>query len=109
MFSVTTGRQLITEQLGHLKWHQDIGYISADRTSSFCADAQNLVGLMDQPIDQETLESFFIQQFYCDFLWIEATPDLLSMPWIYAFKEQILNYRLDSMIPIIILGYQKTL
>jgi hypothetical protein len=102
--SVAVGRELITQQLGALQWHQDIGYLTADQTA-VCAGAQNLGSLIDQPIDQESLETFFIQRFYCDFLWIEATDSLLAMPWIYAFEKQLINYHVEKMIPIVILTY----
>ena len=103
--SVAVGRELITQQLGALQWHQDIGYLTADQIA-ICAGAQNLGSLIDQPIDQESLETFFIQRFYCDFLWIEATDSLLAMSWIYAFEKQLLNYHVDKMIPIVILTYR---
>lgn len=103
--SIAIGRELIIQQLGALQWHQDIGYLTANRTA-VCTGAQNLGLLIDQPIDQEVLETFFIQRFYSDFLWIEATDSLLAMPWIYAFEKQLLNYHVDQMIPIIILTYR---
>lgn len=102
--SVLIGRELILQQLKALKWHQDIGYISTMNTT--ITEAENIVNLIGQPIDQDSIESFFIDRFYYDFLWIEGTQDLMAMPWIYIFEQQILHYRIDQMIPIITINYQ---
>ena len=52
---------------------------------------------------QEKLEEFFIDSFYYDLIWIEHTTQLFSMPWIETFEQQLLAYKLDTMIPIIII------
>lgn len=105
--SVLVGRELILQQLRALKWHQDVGYISTINTASI--EAESIVDLIGQPIDQDSVESFFIDQFYYDFLWIEGTRDLMAMPWIYIFEQQILHYRIDQMIPIITVNYQTSI
>lgn len=103
--NIQVGRELIMQQLSALQWHQNIGYVTSDQ-KSVCTGAHNLVSLINQPIDQDALESFFIDRFYCDFVWIEATQDLLRMNWIYTFEEQLIKYRLDQMIPIIVMSYR---
>lgn len=102
--NIKSGRKMIREQLEALQWHQEIGFLTADQ-SALCLPAQNILTMLDQPIDQEGIETFFIEHFYYDFLWIEATPGLVNMPWIYAFEQQLFNYHLNTMIPIIILTY----
>ncbi len=104
--NLKSGRQLILEQLEALQWHQEIGFLTADQ-SALCLPAQNILPILDQPINQEGVETFFIEHFYYDFLWIEATPGLVKMPWIYSFEQQLFNYHLDTMIPIVILTYQQ--
>jgi hypothetical protein len=103
--NIQTGRKMIMEQLKVLQWHQEIGFLTADQSAQ-CLPAQNLLKLLGQPIDQENIETFFIEHFYYDFLWIETTEGLLNMPWVYAFEEQLFNYHLQTMIPIIVLTYQ---
>ncbi|MFT6765392.1 MAG: hypothetical protein ACJAZS_000269 [Alteromonas naphthalenivorans] len=102
--NIRAGRTMIMEQLKVLQWHQEIGFLTADQ-SARCLSAQNILKLIDQPIDQENIETFFIEHFYYDFLWIETTHGLLNMPWIYSFEQQLFSYRLDTMIPIVILTY----
>lgn len=103
--NVKEGRHVIMEQLKALQWHQEVGFLTADQ-SGLCLPAQNILALLDQPINQEGIETFFIEHFYYDFLWIEATSGLVNMSWIYSFEQQLFNYHLDTMIPIIILTYQ---
>lgn len=102
--NILAGRKIIMEQLEALQWHQEIGFLTADQ-SACCVPAQNILSMLEQPIDQEGVETFFIERFYFDFLWIETTSGLVNMPWIYSFEKQLINYHLDSMIPIIILTY----
>lgn len=104
MPSVQNGRKIIMEQLKALQWHQEIGFLTADQ-SALCLPAQNILTMLDQPIDQEGIETFFIECFYYDFLWIETTSGLVNMPWIYAFEQQLFSYHLNTMIPIVILTY----
>lgn len=103
--NIQIGRQMIMEQLEALQWHQEIGFLTADQSARYLP-AQNIITMLDQPMDQESIETFFIEHFYYDFLWIEATTGLVNMPWIYIFEQQLFNYHLDSMIPIIILTYR---
>ena len=102
--NIQDGRQMIMEQLKILQWHQEVGFLTADQTAQYLP-AQNLVTLLDQPIDQEGVEAFFIEHFYYDFLWIECTHGLLNMHWIYSFETELFKYRLDTMIPIVLLTY----
>lgn len=104
MPTVQSGRKIIMEQLEALQWHQEIGFLTADQ-SALCLPAQNILTMLNQPIDQEGIETFFIEHFYYDFLWIETTPGLVNMSWIYSFEQQLFNYHLNTMIPIIILTY----
>ena len=102
--NIQAGRRMIMEQLEALQWYQEIGFLTADQSAQ-CLPAQNIVTKLNQPIDQEGVETFFIDRFYYDFLWIEATEGLVNMPWVLLFERQLYNYHLNTMIPIIILTY----
>ncbi len=100
--SLASGREMIMQVLRALAWHQDVGYITLDAQSSHDIGT-NITQSFQWPLDQETLESFFINSFYYDFLLIESSPELFAMPWIEAFEAQLMAYKIDAMIPIIVI------
>lgn len=51
------------------------------------------------------LEEYFIEQFYFDFIWIEATRSLLMSAWFEEVKEKMLQIAIDEQIPILVFVY----
>lgn len=101
--SITSGRQLIINVLSALAWHQDIGYITVEENAELQKLGTNIIKIFDYSLDQEALESFFINAFYFDFLLLENSTQLQAMPWIDIFEQQLIMYKIDQMIPIIVL------
>lgn len=60
-----------------------------------------------QKVDGYDLEEFFIERFYVDFLWIEATPLLLKKEWFGDFEKKLLDYNIEKQIPIIVMLYEE--
>ncbi len=52
------------------------------------------------------LEDFFIDQCFIDFLWIEASQELLDAPWFARFDRTIHDFKLCQTMPIIIFVYE---
>lgn len=102
---IATGRAIIKSQLEALNWYHSVGCLvtHADYTFSY---AHNIIhDLKHSIIDTQIIESFFLDVFYYDFLWIELTTELEAMTWIKDFETQLLTYRLDETIPIIVVYY----
>lgn len=51
------------------------------------------------------LQEFFLDTFYYDFMWIEASEKLLQEPWFSRFEECIINLELDKKLPILVFYY----
>ncbi len=101
--SLASGRHVIAQILQALAWHQDIGYLAINEEIDKKIDVTNITKIFKWPIDQEQLEYFFIHYFYYDFLLIEVSKELYSMPWINVFEQQLLAYKIDEIIPIVII------
>ncbi len=96
------GRALVQELLASLKWYRTIGYISTTNKGSL-PHATNLLTRISEPVTTENLGDFFIEEFDYDFLWVEATNDLFDKPWMGLFEQQLLDLRINEMIPVILL------
>ncbi len=103
--NVQTGRKLVAQLLNSLKWYQDVAYLASSESVPYTG-ATNIFAYIAQPMTAENIAQFFIEDFYYDFLWIEATPTLLKEPWISSFEQQLVNYHIDHMIPIIVISYE---
>src|SRR3989304_5227238 len=49
-------------------------------------------------------DEFFIEQFYYDFMWIEATHQLVTSPWFAEFEDKIVTFKIDQHIPVVIVS-----
>ena len=61
-------------------------------------------GYIDSP---SYMEEFFIEQFYYDFMWIEACNHLVDYAWFSEFFGKMVSYKLDQHIPILIISYRQ--
>lgn len=62
-------------------------------------------GYLD-PFDIRDMEEFFIEDFYYDFMWIEATKELLATPWFIEFEKILLDFHMEKHIPIVVVLYE---
>lgn len=53
------------------------------------------------------LDEFFFDQFYYDFVWIEASRKLLMSGWFETVKKKMIDMALDQHIPIIVVVYEE--
>ena len=55
---------------------------------------------------ENDLDEFFVNQFYYDFMWIEACNHLVDSAWFTDFFGKMVSYKLDQHIPVLILSYR---
>lgn len=97
------GRYLIAQILHALSWHQDIGYLSLKENVELQQLGTNILKQLNFDLTQENLASFFIESFYFDFLLIENSSQLASLSWVETFDQLLIDYKIDHMIPVVIL------
>jgi len=109
--SIQEGRSIINLFLASLNYYKNIGCLtmnpgSLQESASDLYSELLLGGHLDKKLLYE-LETFFLEEFYYDFIWIEATQNLLSGSWATAFFKQMIQFKLDHLIPILIISYKK--
>ncbi len=108
--SVTKGRTIIESFLQSLGLYQDIVILSTTpilpktMVTDLYYELSNS-GYLNS-FEPYYLEEFFIEHFYYDFMWIEATRDILNEPWFDDFKKKIIDMGLDQHIPIMVVLYE---
>ena len=102
--SVEQGRELMHQLLTSLDWYQDVAYLASSDALPY-KDATQVLTKIEQPITHESIAQFFIDEFYYDFLWIELNDSLLHEPWLHSFENQLSNFHIADMIPVIIVSY----
>lgn len=55
-----------------------------------------------------SLESFLLEEFYYDFVWVECTPELLATPWFWHFEQKLSDFNLDETLPILVVSYRNS-
>jgi hypothetical protein len=105
--SIQDGRRIINTFLYSLKgYYHDIGCLSL---ADVCLpdNISDIYELLEWYgyLKYDCLENFFIDQWYCDFLWIEATEELLLSPWFCTFSQMLEDFSLNKEIPIFIISY----
>lgn len=48
-----------------------------------------------------SLETFLLQEFYYDFVWVECTSELLEKPWFWHFEQKLSEFNLGATFPIL--------
>jgi len=109
---VSTGRALTTLFLNSLNCYHNIAALSMTseplQTKTTDLYAELILGQhLNQNLSHE-LEDFFLEKFYYDFMWIEATKKLLDSFWTQEFFRKITDFKLDQLIPILVVSYKKS-
>jgi len=106
---VESGRALVYQFLDSLPCYGQRAALSVASTmldSSITDVYYELVksGYIDFP-SHSNMEEFFIDQFYYDFMWIEASGGLIEQGWFSEFFEKMTFFKLDKHIPVLIISY----
>ena len=109
--TIKTGRVLIETILSSLNCYGRSSVVSLD-ASAWVQGADNLFvrlkegGFLD-PMSVFDLEDFLLDYFEGDFLWIEATQQLLAQPWFSYFEQKIVDLNIAQHIPVLIISYDQ--
>ena len=111
MQDINAGRAIIQRFLDSLAVYNDIACISlSDKPlPNYISDVYYELangGYLD-PFGNYYLDDYFIEHFYFDFLWIEATQKLFNSTWFQDFENKILSFKIEEHIPLIIVSYEK--
>ena len=109
---VKSGRSLITLFLRSLNYYQHIASLN---TSSAPLDSsvidlygELMVGGYLDAGASHVLEEFLLENFYYDFMWVEASERLVTSLWAAELFRQMNNLKLDQLIPVLIVSYEKS-
>jgi len=109
--TIAHGRLFINTFLHSLNYYDDIAYLTVEQGSdSHGLDLYQLFNqekLLEKPSSR--LSEFLCNFFHNDFLWIEATPSLMAMPWFIDFEHCLIDLNIDKVMPIVILSYDKNI
>jgi len=104
------GRILIERFLATMHTHHDKACITldinplGDQVANIYHVLTNM-GYLD-PFDLHDMRDFFIEHFYFDFMWIEATKKLLVSSWFCEFEKLLLDFHMEKHIPMIVVLYE---
>ncbi len=110
--NVKEGRSTLGALLDSLAYYCDVGCLTLE-TMPLPSNIFDLYyhlsqeGYLDSGKYSADLEKFFLERFENDFLWIEATPELIKKPWYLYFEQKLLEFRIHEKIPIIVVSYKR--
>lgn len=101
------GRSLIETFLDSMHLYKDIACLTLEHEPLQPPISDIYYELVTSEYIKTNLEQFFIDQFYYEFVWIEATAQLLKTEWYQEFEHFIIDYKIDQHIPIMVISYQE--
>jgi len=105
--NVTVGRSLMTAFLNTMPALRNIAVLTQEDFLPECFVNIYTVMTAGQIYNQEDMTDFFINNFYYDFMWIEALPELHATTWFADLEHTIINLNIDMHMPIIVTHYNK--
>lgn len=110
--TVSDGRAIIQTFLKTLPMYQNIGCLTIckEPLPHNITDIYSIWQAGDYLSPQSghsPLEEYFVEYFYFDFIWIEATTPLLESYWFEMALRTMINFDIDRRIPILLCHYLK--
>ena len=106
---MASGRVVVDVFLMSLNCFHTIGCLTMEKHQLPC-NIQNIYQQLEQGdyLSQgaDGIENFLVDAFYCDFLFIEMQPMLMSSRWFPVLQQKMIDLKLDQAIPIIYLIYE---
>ena len=107
--SIKEGRLIIETFLQTLTIYHDVACLTTAKDPPL-KEATNMYALLEgggylSSFEQYYLEEYFIEHFYFDFMWVEATTDMLRSQWFEEVKKILIHSAIDQHIPILICVY----
>jgi len=108
---IGSGRALITLFLKSLNFYHNVAAVTMS-SKPLGESVTDLYGelIIGGHLDANAaykLEEFFLEEFYYDFVWVEATENFLKSSWAAEFFRQMEQFKLDQLIPILIVSCKK--
>ncbi|MBN1549545.1 hypothetical protein JW872_02690 [Candidatus Babeliales bacterium] len=102
------GRELMKTFLGSFNYYNEVACLSVSSIplgNSIVSVLKELEagGWLSYPYND--LSEFLCDHFYSDFLWIEVTNDLVTMPWYKVFRKQLKDLKFHESMPIMLVTY----
>ncbi len=109
--SVKESRALIETFLNTLTLYNDVACLTTAKEPQLY-NATDLYGIFQaggylSSFESHCLEEYFVEHFYFDFMWIEATMDILTSSWFEDVKKILIHSAIDQHIPILVCVYDK--
>jgi len=109
--SVDQGRSLISKFIQALNYYKHIACLTTlVMPHDLDINVFNVFKVLNSygDITNQAIFDFLLEYFYADFLVVEMSPELMMTPWFYNFEQQLLDFKIDTLMPIIYLSYSKT-
>ncbi len=106
--NIHEGRSLVYTLLASLNYHHNIAALSIEsqKLESFVHDIYKALDGYS-PINEQSIFDYFLDEFNCDFLWIEMSKDLMSQVWFADFEHMLYDFHLNQHVPIVMLSYEQ--
>ena len=104
--NIQTGRKIISTFLSSLNYYQEVGCLTvADQ--ALMQNVSNIYELLENSdyLQNMNFEEFFLENWYYDFVWIEAIEQLWYLSWFKKLYLQLADGTLEDSLPIFILSY----
>lgn len=110
--NIATGRAIIKLVLESLHYYSapaclSLSSLALDNEIFDLSYAMSLAGYISNQTNETCLEEFFLEQLDGDFLWIEATNELLEQTWFGQFMHQLEILKFESQMPVVVLFYEE--
>ena len=109
--SIQEGRALIEMFLNTLTLYSDVACLTTTK-DPILYNATDVYRILEaggylSPFEDCYLEEYFVEHFYFDFMWIEATTDMLMSSWFENVKKILIHTAIDQHIPILVCVYER--
>jgi hypothetical protein len=66
-----------------------------------------LGGFVTENGQAQAMDDFFVDDFYHDFVWVEACEELQAAPWFEAFENKLRSLQEMQDLPVIVISYHE--
>ena len=107
--SIQEGRSIIETFLQTLNFYHNVACLTTVKKLPLY-EATDIYAVLEvggylDSFEQQYLEEYFVEHFYFDFMWVEATTEMLISDWFEEVKKTLINSAIDQHIPILICVY----
>lgn len=106
---ILVGRKIVGDLLKSMHYYRDIACITNYFQPALKRTVYNiycsLVDFCGTNVSYESIEEFFLENFFADFMWIEYSEDMLQKPLVVYAMQAMQELEIVRQIPIIVLSY----